>query len=581
MTALQKVLLGTPPKGEDGDSNRTANVKLNANVDVLNTQATLTSSSPTALRDLTAADMGKRMNFAPTANSTSHFPAAATTGVDQIVSVHNLSTAYDITMDVAPGSGDAAPALVVVKPGELVTWETDGVAVWRTIGRKKSLNETVQGNLTVAGNEVVGGSTTVGGNVTAAGKVNGANGANLLFNGSAEFGVAGWSTANFTAGSDSNGTYWSNAAAINVTTEDISQNIAIGANVPLALSYMISTAGVTAGRAFVRIEAFNSSNVSLGSVGTVVQPAIGQGWAYYSMTGITPAGTTYVRVHRTVDTSPAVSAGGVAFARIKVERGTVASLYSQESSVSSVGAVSSLAVTATFRNLIHNARFQVNQRYVASPWTATANYQYTLDRWRVVTSGQQVSWAAVNPFYAQVTCPAGGYEFIVDGSDNPGGTFVINWQGTATCEMGPVGSSTVLVKGQIFAMAQGAAVQFRWKSGTLSLPQVEQGTIPTAFEVVPYAQELSRCERYARVVTIDAESYQSGGQNAWWTINFPPMRTVPANAGLIRGSNPNYANINTPPVFSITQDAIVCSVPVTTTGTWFCVNYKMLLSADL
>ncbi|MFM0479118.1 tail fiber domain-containing protein [Paraburkholderia strydomiana] len=374
MTALQKVLLGTPPKGEDGDSNRTANVKLNANIDVLNTQATLTSSSPAALRDLTAADMGKRMNFAPTANSTSRFPAAATTGVDQIVSVHNLSTTFDITMDVAAGSGDTAPALVVVKPGELLTWETDGVAVWRTIGRKKSLNETVQGSLTVAGSELVTGSTTVGGSVSAGGKINGVNSANLLFNGSAEFGSAGWSTSNFAASSDSNGMYWINAAAINATTEDVSQNIVVGANIQLALSYMIYTAGVTAGRAYVRLEAFNSSNVSLGSVGAVVQPAIGQGWAYYSMSGTTPAGTTYIRVHRTVDTSPVVSASGVAFGRIKVERGTASSLYSQEPGMAYLQGAPALSGRPTFAgktpwdngNLVNPATLDTAQTFTAA-----------------------------------------------------------------------------------------------------------------------------------------------------------------------------------------------------------------------
>lgn len=151
MTALQKVNLGTAPTGTDGDTVRTANVKVNANVDVLNTQATLMSSSPNTVRDLTAADMGKRVNFTPTAASSVRFPAANTTGADQLVAVHNLSAAYDITMAVATGSGDTPPTIVVVKPGEMLTWETDGVSVWRTIGRKKAFDEVVQGKLTVGG----------------------------------------------------------------------------------------------------------------------------------------------------------------------------------------------------------------------------------------------------------------------------------------------------------------------------------------------------------------------------------------------------------------------------------------------
>ncbi|WP_321866762.1 hypothetical protein [Paraburkholderia tropica] len=160
MTALQTVTLGTAPSGTDGDTVRTANVKANANVAVLNTQATLSSSSPNAVRDLTAADMGKRVNFTPTAAGTVHLPKASDTGADQLVAVHNLATAYDITMAIATGSGDTAPTIVVVKPGEMLTWETDGVSAWRTIGRKKAFDEAVQGKLSVAGSLTVGGNSS-------------------------------------------------------------------------------------------------------------------------------------------------------------------------------------------------------------------------------------------------------------------------------------------------------------------------------------------------------------------------------------------------------------------------------------
>jgi hypothetical protein len=169
--------------------------------------------------------------------------------------------------------------------------------------------------------------------VQALGTISGVNNPNLLPNSTGELGQLGWVTSNFTVGSDGHGSWWTNGAAISgTTTEDISQNIPIGAGVTLSLSYMIYTAGVTAGRAFVRMEAFNSSNASLGSVGTVPIPANGQPWAYYSMSGATPAGTTYVKVHKSLDTSPTVSQGGVAFARIKLEQSAVPTLYSTEAS---------------------------------------------------------------------------------------------------------------------------------------------------------------------------------------------------------------------------------------------------------
>ncbi|WP_430227988.1 tail fiber domain-containing protein [Paraburkholderia tropica] len=183
MTALQTVNLGTAPTGTDGDTVRVANVKANANVAVLNTQATLTSTSPNAVRDLTAADMGKRVNFTPTAAGTVHFPAANSTGADQLVAIHNLSATYDITMAIAAGSGDAAPTVAVVKPGEMLTYETDGVSIWRTIGRKKSIDEIVQGKLSVVGASTFTGAASftaaatlsggVSGDLSATGKVTG------------------------------------------------------------------------------------------------------------------------------------------------------------------------------------------------------------------------------------------------------------------------------------------------------------------------------------------------------------------------------------------------------------------------
>lgn len=158
MTALQKTLQGTPPKALDGDDIRTFGTRFNLAVDILNKQATLTSVAA-ALRDLTVADMGKRVNMTPTAAGTSRFPAASTCGADQIVSIHNLSPTYDITMAIATGSGDTAPTVVVIKPGECNTYETDGASVWRTIGRKKPLDETVQGKLTVLGALTIAGKT--------------------------------------------------------------------------------------------------------------------------------------------------------------------------------------------------------------------------------------------------------------------------------------------------------------------------------------------------------------------------------------------------------------------------------------
>ena len=93
-----------------------------------------------------------------------------------------------------------------------------------------------------------------------------------------------------------------------------------------------------------------------------------------------------------------------------------------------------------FHNLLLNARGLINQRsYTSGAATSSAN-QYTVDRWRVVTSGQSVSWtdsAGIRTF----TAPAGGFEQVVSGENIESGTHVINWEGTATCEIDGVSKS--------------------------------------------------------------------------------------------------------------------------------------------
>jgi hypothetical protein len=72
---------------------------------------------------------------------------------------------------------------------------------------------------------------------------------------------------------------------------------------------------------------------------------------------------------------------------------------------------------AGFRNVIINGNPTINQRgYVSGAATSGAN-QYTLDRWRVVTSGQSISFTN-SANVRTVTTPAGGCEQVVDVASN-------------------------------------------------------------------------------------------------------------------------------------------------------------------
>jgi hypothetical protein len=166
MTALLKVNLGTPPTGVDGDTSRDANSKANSNVDVLNTQATLTSSPAviTVAQALTAAaHIGKRVNISLAAAGIINLPAASTCLADQVTLLRNIGTSI-VTLAIATGSGDTL-ALSRLNPGETALLDTDGVHAWSVLvrGRANSDNEVVNGNCAVGGNETVGGTLAVTG----------------------------------------------------------------------------------------------------------------------------------------------------------------------------------------------------------------------------------------------------------------------------------------------------------------------------------------------------------------------------------------------------------------------------------
>lgn len=146
---------------------------------------------------------------------------------------------------------------------------------------------------------------------------------------------------------------------------------------------------------------------------------------------------------------------------------------------------------AGFRNLIINGNPNINQRgYVSGAATSGAN-QYTLDRWRVVTSGQNISFTD-SANVRTVTAPAGGCEQVIEGISILSGTYTLSWTGTATATVG----GTAVSKGGNFTLTGGADNTVRFSSGTFSLVQIEPGPVATPFEQRPIGTELALCQRY-------------------------------------------------------------------------------------
>lgn len=143
-----------------------------------------------------------------------------------------------------------------------------------------------------------------------------------------------------------------------------------------------------------------------------------------------------------------------------------------------------------FKNRLINTQGLINQRGYVSGTATTAANQYTLDRWRVVTSGQNLTFTTAQNV-TTFTAPAGGIEQVIEGLNLESGTYVLNWNGSATAAVG----GTVRAKGETFSLTGGSNVAVRFV-GTFSLPQLEKSDTPTSFEYRPFGTELALCQRY-------------------------------------------------------------------------------------
>jgi len=195
----------------------------------------------------------------------------------------------------------------------------------------------VAGALNVAGGATIGSDTTISGLIGAKGH------SNLLYNSTGEFGNIGWTGTTFSGQNDATGaggSMFSNILALTTAASDVSQNIPVGAAVPLSLTGDILTSGVTSGTIALTLTAFSSANANLGTVCSITL-ANGTAFTRETATGTTPANTAYVQLTKSISGgSVAATALGVGFKRIKIENSAFATLYSQEASFAATSSMS-------------------------------------------------------------------------------------------------------------------------------------------------------------------------------------------------------------------------------------------------
>ncbi|MES2712967.1 MAG: hypothetical protein V4653_15400 [Pseudomonadota bacterium] len=231
--------------------------------------------------------------------------------------------------------------------------------------------------------------------------------------------------------------------------------------------------------------------------------------------------------------------------------------------------------TAGFPNLIINGKFQVNQRGYASGSATGAAAQYTLDRWRVVTAGQNLAWVTSGNGN-RITAPAGGVEQVIESANIAGGSYVANWTGTATLQV----NGSARTKGEVFTLAAGSNATARLISGTAEEFQIEPGTVPTLFEVRPPAVEQLLCSRYCTVVTCNVFGYHAAGGVSATQIRFPLlMRATPSLTPF--GTTPSFANVSSEGIYALNAEGFAYAVEATTTGGFSATNRQYLAQAEL
>jgi hypothetical protein len=240
-----------------------------------------------------------------------------------------------------------------------------------------------------------------------------------------------------------------------------------------------------------------------------------------------------------------------------------------------VDAVAAIQSQISGRNLIINGSGRINQRqYVSGTNTSGAN-QFTLDRWFVVTSGQNLAFTG-NDSRRVMTAPAGGVRQVVEGSNIVGGDYVLNWDGTASATV----NGTARTKGEVFTLTANTNVVVAFSGGTFTDVQLERGTVATPFELRSIGQELALCQRYYCLTRGTVRSNATAASQQFETQVFWPVEMVstPSASNLTDGVTANLASVGlfNPSVYGVRLNAISAA-----SGDTFVANRTIIASAEL
>lgn len=162
---------------------------------------------------------------------------------------------------------------------------------------------------------------------------------------------------------------------------------------------------------------------------------------------------------------------------------------------------------AGMRNKLINGNFGINQENLTAASTAYGAGVYIRDGWKAGAGGCTLSFAtAANVTTATIT--AGTLVQVIEGLNLQSGTHALSWNGTA---QGRIDAGAYGATGLTGAATGGTNLTVEFNTGTLSLVQLEPGTVKTPFEHRPEGIELVMCQRYYEKVWAHNYMYQTAG----------------------------------------------------------------------
>jgi hypothetical protein len=182
------------------------------------------------------------------------------------------------------------------------------------------------------------------------------------------------------------------------------------------------------------------------------------------------------------------------------------------------------------KNVIINGNFQINQRGVSGTVTLAAG-AYGHDRFKAGASGCTYTFATSNNV-TTLTISAGSLIQVVEGLNLYTDTYTLSWTGTA---QGKIGAGSFAGSGVTGSVTGGTNLNIEFNTGTLSLVQLEAGSVASPFERLDYGRSLIQCQRYCQTIapnfnvgyTVSNTVLQSGGPYVFPTV----MRAAPTLTG--------------------------------------------------